>query len=82
MMTQADLELLIVAVAYLLFGYSLGLAIARNKCARQRGYRWYPPSENVRGGWYDKGTNTQPPPPPPPPPAPPPPPLGAKRANP
>jgi hypothetical protein len=55
-MTQADLELLIVAVAYLLFGYALGLAIARNKCARQRGYRWYPPSEKE---------------PPPPPPAPP-----------
>jgi hypothetical protein len=66
-MTQADLELVIIAVAYLLSGYVLGLAVAEKKVCRQLGCRRYPPSEKE---------------PPPPPPAPPPPPLGAKRANP
>jgi hypothetical protein len=72
-MTQTDLELVLVAAGFLLFGYAIGKDVAENKGRRHQGYRWYPPSEDVRGGWYDKGTNTQPPPPPPPPPAPPPP---------
>jgi len=80
-MTQTDLELVIIAVAYLLSGYVLGLAVAEKKVCRQLGCRRYPPSENVRGGWYDKGTNTQPPPPPPPPPAPPPITEGCCRGN-
>jgi hypothetical protein len=32
-MTQADLELFIVAVAYLLFGYALGLTVAEKRSA-------------------------------------------------